>query len=197
MNRYSEQDSGSDTSFEDNQSTGPLLPVGYQSWSSTPEKEIFQLPPLTPTLSSSDMAWSPRSWTGPRFHLPFSARRRFVLLVALGLITLASIPLFMTGRLSSPRDLTRVDGSSSQAEASVQSGENAAMEELEPIDGAQEESLPIRLRPETYLEGWESTMHFRGMLCHPRFRLSGPRREGLARLTSRYSQIVFEMIRAI
>ncbi|KAI0770948.1 hypothetical protein BD413DRAFT_626744 [Trametes elegans] len=153
---YAEQDSASDSSFEDGRHTqhAPLLPL--QSWSPTAFKESFQLP-SSPTVP----AWAVKL----PFPLPPILRRRCFLLAVILLATLGSIPLLLWAKMD-PRELERVPeklGVNPPPPMPI-----AASPQAQTTDDAEathgEDALPVHLRPDTYLEGWAATTHFRDSL---------------------------------
>ena len=158
--RQSEDESGSDSSYEDNRSTHPLLPgtSRFPSLGWTPNKEVFSFPMSPSTVS---LSW-PTRWSLPR-----SFRRRYVVAAVISLITLSSIPVLTSNGLHSSAD--RVPPQPSIISPFQPPTYNTAppipptpVEETEIT----EDTLPIHLQPDTHLEGWTATVHFRGTRSH-------------------------------
>ncbi len=144
-----EDDTASDSSFEDGQHSQsvPLLP--FQAWSPSAFKEKFMH--SSPQLPH----WS------ARFPLPPVVRRRWVLLSLLGLAAIGCIPILLSGSLGSRQEERIAQPGSFNPQPPQPE------EALNPV-GAQEwaempeDALPVHLRPDTFLEGLVATSHFRG-----------------------------------
>ncbi|KAI0369986.1 hypothetical protein BV20DRAFT_996130 [Pilatotrama ljubarskyi] len=154
MAAYAEEDRASESSLEDgpNAQSMPLLPM--QSWSPSAFKEKFL--PSSPTSS----IWPSRMPPGP------AARRRCLILGAVLLVTLGSIPLFLSGRLYSDshegQPVREISEFNPTLPTASPSGSELAQYGDGDIDG--EDAYPVHLRPETYLEGPIATTHFRDSL---------------------------------
>ncbi|KAI0638784.1 hypothetical protein C8Q77DRAFT_1151813 [Trametes polyzona] len=149
---YREEDTASDSSFEDRHhaQSVPLLP--FHAWSPSAFKENFFYPtPQSP------------SWSA-RLALPPVVRRRWVLLSVMLLASVGCIPLFLSARLSAPAAQRVPDAgafSPPQPKAVDSPESQVAQYDVAEIT---EDSLPMHLRPDTYLEGLEATPHFRDSL---------------------------------
>ncbi|KAL1940582.1 hypothetical protein VTO73DRAFT_8017 [Trametes versicolor] len=148
-----EDDTASDSSFDDGRHSQsvPLLP--FQSWSPSAFKEKF-------------MHSAPQSPLWPtRFPLPLAVvRRRWVLISVLVLAAVGCIPLLLSGSVDS-RQVQRAPQPGDFNPQPPKSGEA-----LDPVNAqgewadVPEDALPIHLRPDTYLEGLVATSHFRDSL---------------------------------
>ncbi|KAI0641196.1 hypothetical protein C8Q79DRAFT_1003897 [Trametes meyenii] len=147
MPSYTE-DTASDSSFEDGHQAQsvPLLP--FQSRSPGALKETFSSP-TTP------------AWTG-RLPLPPVVRRRCVLLTFILLGTLGGVPFLLSSRLN-PVELEHVPPTKADINPPlpVITLQPAVAEE---VVSAEDDALPVHLRPDTYLEGLSATAHFRDSL---------------------------------
>lgn len=149
-----EDDTASDSSFEDGRHSQsvPLLP--FQSWSPSAFKEKF-------------MHSAPQSPLWPtRFPLPLAVvRRRWVLISVLVLAAVGCLPLLLSGSV----DSRQVQRAPQPGDFNPQPPKSE--ETLSPVDAQEEwvdvpeDALPIHLRPDTYLEGLVATSHFRGERC--------------------------------
>ncbi|RPD59329.1 hypothetical protein L226DRAFT_548405 [Lentinus tigrinus ALCF2SS1-7] len=110
--------------------------------------------------SSSSFSW-PTRWSISR-----SFRRRYVVAAVLSLITLSSIPAFMFNRrLYSPAE--RMPPQPPIISPFLRPTSHTASPIVHtPVKETEitEDTLPVHLQPDTHLEGWSATVHFRDSL---------------------------------